>query len=171
MRKLVLLALVLVAGVACGDDGAGGDVAGPSTPTGVTATEDPTGATGGTDASEPAGSAPDACSLVTAGQIAEITGLDPGAGAPSGGGERTICIYGSGLITAVEVAENYEASKAIIESEREIEPVTGVGVEAFWDPAGQLVALGDEFFVGVTLSGDDAQAQAAEIAAIMLGNL
>jgi hypothetical protein len=177
--RLVALALLLIVSAAC-SGGENGDDGGSPSPGRLTGANGPTAA-GGTGGAEPTaapgqmgptGPVPDACSLIAPEEIEAITGTNPGTGSTSGSEERSICIYQNGWITAVEWAANYEASKAIIEAESEIEPVSGVGVEAFWDPAGQLVALGERSFVGVTIgTGRKAREQAARIAAAMLQGL
>jgi hypothetical protein len=172
--RVVVVVCLLLALPAC--TGNGGEVDAPSGPTGETGIVDGTGATGptaATGAAGPTGPVPDACSLISSDEIEAITRTHPGTGSTSGSEERSICIYENGLITAVESAANYEVSKAIIEDEREIEPVSDVGVEAFWDPAGQLVARGERYFVGVTIGRTNrtAQEHAAQIAAVMLQGL
>lgn len=147
----VLLALAALAGsilAACGDD-AGEDPAenGAVSAPGQTATITGAGDDG----------VPDACSLLTAEQLSAALGTDVGTGAPqSAAPERSICIFASsGLILAVEVAENYARSRELIDEDGRItEDVPGVGNAAFFDPAGQLIVLGNRYFVGVTGGGD-----------------
>lgn len=95
---------------------------------------------------------PDACTLISEQELTTLLGEAQGTGKESRvSPDRSTCMYTSGLITAVEIAANYEKSKAIIEQEgRKTTPVTGVGQAAFWDEAGQLVAKGNQVFVGVT---------------------
>ena len=173
VRRLIVLAFTTIVAAGCGGDTDVQDATGGAT--GETSAEEPvTGSTGETAEAPASGEAPDACAVISGEEIASITGADPGAGTPGGGGARTVCFYETGLITAVEVAGNYEASKAIIEDMRPIEPVSGVGNEAFWDSASQLVALGEEFFVAVTFPpGDEATLidQGKQILTVMLGNV
>jgi len=62
------------------------------------------------------------------------------------------------VILAVEIADNYEAAIDIIRDETgedSVRDVSGVGDAAVWHDAGggvgQLIAQGDDYFVGVTL--------------------
>jgi hypothetical protein len=60
------------------------------------------------------------------------------------------------VITSIEIADNYELSRQIIEDDgRATEDVSGVGIAAFYDEAGQLIALGDRYFVGISAAGVD----------------
>lgn len=179
VRRVIGLVIVASTLISCGET-AVEEVQGDAAPTGPTAATAQTGATaptGTTDATgveSGGGEAPDACALISSEQIAGIIGSDPGAGTSAGGGPRAVCFYETGLITSVETADNYEATKATIEGMRSIEPVSGVGTEAFWDGAGQLIALGDGFFVAVTFTaGDEATLieQGKRILATMLANL
>ncbi|HZA86596.1 MAG TPA: hypothetical protein VE466_06940, partial [Acidimicrobiales bacterium] len=73
--------------------------------------------------------------------------------------QRRICSYASGMILAVEVGDHYEQSIDIIRDEMgddAVQDVSGVGNAAAWQDsgggAGQFVASGDDFFVGITLA-------------------
>jgi hypothetical protein len=148
----------------CGDDGGGDDGALTAQTTATTGTT-----AGGTD-EEPAGEVPDPCALLDAGEVTDLLGADPGTGTASGPvpDVRKVCIYSSGLILAVEVAGNYDSSVAIIRDDplgATVEDVDGVGAEAIWQDfsggVGQLVALGDAYFVGVSVpTGGQPAAQA-----------
>lgn len=173
MRRLAAVVLVLVVTAACTGDEDGNDA---SPITGATAAtgEGTTGAAGGGGGGQgPAGPAPDACSLIAPEEVEAITGTNPGVGSTSGGEDRSICIYPSGFITAVEIAANFEASRDLIEQQGPIESVDGVGADAFWDANGQLVALGEDFFVGVTMTARNraAREQAIRIATVMLESI
>jgi hypothetical protein len=101
---------------------------------------------------------PNACALIGEDELSEILGVTVGLGSGSGAStDRSICIYGtSGVITAIEIADNYELSRQIIEDDgRATEDVSGVGIAAFYDEAGQLIALGDRYFVGISAAGVD----------------
>jgi len=112
-------------------------------------------------ASAEEGGVPDPCSLLPAADLAALLGGDPGKGTPSAydPDQRRICSYASGMILAVEVGDHYEQSIDIIRDEMgddAVEDVSGVGNAAAWQDsgggAGQFVASGDDFFVGVTLA-------------------
>src|SRR5215207_5268477 len=114
------------------------------------------GATGKADAgttlsaaSAPNAGVPDACGLVSEQDLTAALGAPPGEGkAMRVLPDRSTCMYSTGLILAVEVARNYEATKKMIESQgRATTPVSGVGETAYWDPAGQLVVKGKKVFV------------------------
>jgi hypothetical protein len=119
---------------------------------------------------------PDPCTLVAPGQLAADLGASPGNGTPQSvdPSQRKICRYDSGLILAVEVAGNYDAS---VEGIRQhsggatITELPGVGTAAIWQDfgngTGQLVARGDTYMVGVTVS-QGGQAPALTIAKEML---
>jgi hypothetical protein len=99
---------------------------------------------------------PNACALIGEDELSEILGVTVGLGSGSGASpDRSICIYGTaGVITSIEIADNYELSRQIIEDDgRATEDVSGVGIAAFYDEAGQLIALGDRYFVGISASG------------------
>jgi hypothetical protein len=105
-------------------------------------------------AGDPTG-VPDACTLITSAQLSQALGADQGTGSPqSFSPERSICIYPTGTITAVEVASHYDSSREIIAGQgRKTSDVSGVGRAAFYDEAGQLVARGDRVFVAITAPG------------------
>lgn len=151
---------------ACGgdDDDAGGDTAeGPTTTTaaGATTTTTAAGATTTTTAAPIEDTAvPDPCVLVPQPQLALLVGGDPGPGETSAYDpeQRRICIYGTGMILAVELADHYDTAIDIIRDETgedSVQEVSGVGNAAVWqdigDGVGQFIAQGDDYFVGVTL--------------------
>jgi hypothetical protein len=115
------------------------------------------GSAAGAAAAKPstAGGVPDACTLVGEQDLAAAVGSSPGVGkAMRVSPDRSTCMYSGGLILAVEVAANYDATKKMIEGQgRATTPVAGVGEAAYWDTSGQLVARGKKVFVGVTQFG------------------
>jgi hypothetical protein len=136
---LSLAFIVTLAVSACGTENA--PPAGPGAGNGQT---QGTGTTG----------VPDACSLLTAARLGELLGTDPGQGqSTSVSPKRSVCFYSNGVITAVEIAANYEASRSIIEANGSTTTdIPGVGTGAFFDSNGQVIAKGERFFVGVTSS-------------------
>jgi hypothetical protein len=147
-RSIVIFVTLVLA--ACG-----GETTATSTPTTGPAGESTTTAA----ESSPSASdgVPDACGLIAEDQLSEILGVPVGAGSGQGAStDRSICIYAtSGVITSIEVADNYELSRQIIEDDgRATEDVSGVGTAAFYDEAGQLIARGDRYFVGISAAGD-----------------
>ncbi|MCI0688146.1 MAG: hypothetical protein L0Y54_13045 [Sporichthyaceae bacterium] len=176
----ILALAILTAG--CGGDG-DDTAAGSPTPTASTPA---TGAsTPGTPASTPstpeptggAGGVPDACTLISSAKLSDLLGSDQGTGQQQSlTPQRSVCMYESGTITAVEIAANYEASRDLIanDSSHVMSNVGGVGNEAFFDDVGgvgQLVAKGDRFFVAVTFvyeHRDSSIETAKQIAAAML---
>jgi hypothetical protein len=112
-----------------------------------------------------------------------MTGEDPGTPSSSRSGaiyatERT-CSWNP-VITFVGLASDFADLRDTIEHDfGPVQPVAGVGQDAFWDPEGkELVAEGEQFFVAAELSrsgsadSDDAQiAICKQILAAMLGNL
>jgi hypothetical protein len=122
------------------------------------------------------GEVPDPCTLVAQGQLAADLGASPGTGTlqtvdPK---QRKICRFDSGLILAVEVAGNYEASVQGIRDNSggaTITEMPGVGNAAIWQDfgngMGQFVAQGDTYMVGVTVP-QGGQAPALTIAKEML---
>jgi Protein of unknown function (DUF3558) len=131
------------------------------------------------DTTDAGGEVPDPCQLVPSQQLADLLGADPGTGTVNAvvPDERKVCNYGTGLILAVEVSRNYEASVDLIRENAEgatVQDVPGVGSAAIWQEfgggLGQFVARGPDYFVGVTLpSGGIATGQA--IAEAMLANV
>lgn len=129
------------------------------------------------------GTVPDPCSLVTADQVRTITGEDPGTPSSTRSGtifptERT-CSWDP-VITFVGDAGDFQNFKATVEHDfGPVQPVQGVGLDAFWDPEGKaMVARGQRFFVAAELSGmgstdSDAtqMARCKQLLAIMLGNV
>lgn len=122
------------------------------------------------------GQVPDPCTLVAQGQLAADLGASPGTGTPQSVDptQRKICRFDSGLILAVEVAGNYDASVEAIRANSggaTISELPGVGQAAIWQEfgngMGQLVAQGDTYMVGVTVT-QGGQAPALTIAKEML---
>jgi hypothetical protein len=164
-HRLVAAVLgVALVSSACGDDDDGSaansdDAAGAETTVaGETTT---TAAADAANADE--GGVPDPCSLIPAANLTALLGSDPGRGTPSSYDpeQRKICSYASGVILAVEVGDHYEESIDIIRDEmgdEAVQDVSGVGNAASWQDvgggAGQFIASGDEYFVGVTLPAE-----------------
>ncbi len=122
------------------------------------------------------GEVPDPCTLVAQGQLAADLGVSPGTGTPQSVDpkQRKVCRYDGGLILAVEVAGNYDASVTNIQQNSggaTITELPGVGNAAIWQDfgngMGQLVARGDAYMVGVTVP-QGGQAPALTIAKEML---
>jgi hypothetical protein len=168
VRRQVVATVLGVAIVlsACGgdDDDTGGDAAeGPTTTAAAGAATTPTaaGATTTTTAAPIEDTAvPDPCGLVPQPQLALLVGGDPGPGETSAYDpeQRRICIYGTGMILAVELADHYDTAIDVIRDETgedSVREVSGVGNAAVWqdigDGVGQFIAQGDDYFVGVTL--------------------
>lgn len=186
-RFAIPLAMIfaLVAAACGGDDGGGGDVdvdeASPTaeTVTGATgatagAETGSTGATGSDDVTT-GGEVPDPCSLITAEELGAILGSDPGTGTVQAvvPDQRKVCLYDTGLILAVEVAENWEASIDFLRDSGtgSVTEVSGIGESAIWQDVGggigQLLALGPDYFVGVTVV-TGGQSASEDVAQIML---
>ena len=154
-------------GAACGDDG-------------ESAEDDPLAddATGQETDAFDGEAVPDACTLITSEELSEYLESDQGTGqSMSVSPDRSICVFPTGTITAVEIAENYDASRRAIEQQGfTTEDVSGVGNSAFFENAGggiaQLVAQGDDVFVAVPSSFDGdtsaAIATGTEITTVML---
>jgi len=164
----LLAAALLVAACGGGDDD-GSDAADDETsPATTEATNGSDGGDGGTSGDPSGGEVPDPCTLVPAPELAALLGGDQGTGTVQAADpdQRKVCTYDSGLFLAVELAENWDASIGLIESSGvgSVQEVPGVGEAAIWQDigggVGQFVALGPEYFVGVTLSGDQAAGQA-----------
>lgn len=164
MRAVHLFtALLLVAAAACSADT-------PPNPPATTLTT--TAGPGESPATGGSGAVPDACGLITSAELSQFLGMSvTGDGnSQSVGPDRSICIYDGGVITAVELASNYEPSRSRIEAEgRTTTDVPGVGAKAFYDEAGQLVASGDQVFVAITASGVPVEMM-VEAAKVMLEN-
>jgi hypothetical protein len=166
------LSAVLLLGACGGSDDSSSSTTSSSPGTASTAKD--TSSTGGAKTTD--GEVPDPCTLVAQGQLAADLGASPGNGTlqtvdPS---QRKICRYDSGLILAVEVAGNYDASVAGIRQNSgggAITELPGVGKAAIWQESGngtgQLVARGDTYMVGVTVP-QGGQAPALTIAKEML---
>ena len=176
-RAGILLASVLVISLSAG---CGGD-------SGPTAASPPTAVQSASVSQQPpiasqtgspvASSVPDACTLISSAELGELLGGVQGAGSTQNvTADRSVCFFESGTITAVEIADNYAASRAIIEDDpsRTVTDVSGVGQEAFFDDlggVGQLVAKGERYFVAVTFVYDSPESgieTGKQIAAKML---
>jgi len=143
-RSLALIPIVLIALMAgCGDQ----NNQPAATPNGNAGSSAPAG-----QPDTDAGGVPDACSLMSAARLGELLAVDPGSGqSQSVSPDRSVCFYDGGVITAVEIAGNYEASRKIIEDNGSTTTdIAGLGTAAFHDSNGQVIAKGEKFFVGVT---------------------
>ena len=177
-RGGVLLASVLVISLSAGCGGGSGADSATSPPTTAqSASASQPQATESQTASPVASSVPDACTLISSPELSELLGGDQGTGSTqSVTADRSVCFFESGTITAVEIAGNYAASRAIIEDDpsRTVTDVSGVGQEAFFDDlggVGQLVAKGERYFVAVTFVYDSPESgieTGKQIAAKML---
>ncbi len=148
---VVLLAVVCVAGCGANSSGTGSGSDNASTNAGATPGAPSGGGTGGGG-----GQLPDACTLITAGRLSQLLGIQVGTGTSAGvSADRSVCIYGGGTITGVEVASHYDTTRVLIEDDggRKTTDIPGLGKRAFFDEAGQVVASGDRVFVVVTASG------------------
>jgi hypothetical protein len=154
------LAALVVAGAlaisACGDDG------------------DDTAAAG--SAGNGPAAVPNPCELLNPDELAFVLGRRPGRATPSAYDpeQRRICTYGSGVIVALEIAENYDTAIEVARDESgedSVSEVSGVGEGAVWqevgDGSGWFMALGDEYFVGVLMPGGH-QGRGQAIAALAL---
>jgi hypothetical protein len=168
LRRLVVLGTVALLLIGCSDGDGGGDVADRAE-----RTAEPGGDDGDGGGEPRAGDLPDPCALVDDADLADLLGTDPGDGelAAPVPAQRKTCIYPSGLVLAVEVASNWQGSLAVIRGElgaSALEPVLGVGEEAYWQADGaQLLALDDGHFVGVSV-GSGTKDAARAIAEAML---
>lgn len=154
LAAIPVLCCVLALATACGgDDGGQGDATQTGTATAVPTTTTPPPPT----QSYGAEGVPDACTLITPAELSTLMGSEHGTGRPQRvSPDRSTCMYPNGTITAVEIAENYEATRGLIEGQgRKTQDVPGVGKAAFYDEAGQLVATGERMFVAVTAFGVD----------------
>jgi hypothetical protein len=157
---------------ACGGDDDGADASGDAG--GGATTTAAAGATTTTAAAPVDDDAvPDPCTLIGAPELTMMLGNDPGAGTTSAYDpeQRRICSYATGVILAVELSDHYDTAIDIIRDETgedSVHEVSGVGNAAVWqdvgDGVGQLVAEGDDYFVGVTLptGGQDVAQVVAE---------
>jgi hypothetical protein len=156
---------------ACGgdDDGSGADGDAGADTTTTAAADAAAGATTTVAAGAPTtttaapvddDAVPDPCTLIAGPALAMMLAGDQGAGESSAYDpeQRRICSYESGVILAVELADHYDTAIDIIRDETgddSVQEVSGVGNAAVWqdlgDGMGQLIAQGDEYFVGVTL--------------------
>jgi hypothetical protein len=158
-------------GGASSGDAAGADASKSSTP--AIPADDRGNASGGEVAS---GEVPDPCSLFSGAELTLLLGSDPGAGEVSGPvpDERKICRFDSGLILAVEIDDNWDATVASTKEnlgDDAVVPVPGVALDAYWQPMGsQFVARGDSYLVGVTL-GSGSQETGEAVAEAMLVKL
>lgn len=175
MRRAAILSIILLA--ACGGDGATSTAPSDTLTTSAPAEDTPTsegepGPTTTTAASAtttpPAEGVPNACELLDAAEFSALIGFDVGVGdMQSVSPDRSICIYSGGAITAIEIAANYELSRQLIDDDgRETEDVPGLGNGAFYDPFGQVVALGDRYFVAIT-AGESVEVLTAVAAALL----
>ena len=162
---------------ACGGDDGDAEAGGGTTTTvaaGATTTAAGAGA-GDTTTTTPVedDAVPDPCKLIPTPALAMMLAGDPGAGTSSAYDpeQRRICSYESGVILAVELADHYDTAIDIIRDETgedSVHEVSGVGNAAVWqdigDGMGQLIAQGDDYFVGVTLpaGGQDVAQVVAE---------
>jgi hypothetical protein len=152
---------------ACGGEGAGNGPAADQG-TGPELTGDvAAGDTGGAEAGggSAAGDVPDACALLSSEDLTSILGADPGTAVdesldPS---QRRVCTYTSGLILAVEVAGSWQGDASFGLIDNPSVEVDGIGQEAHWQDIGggmsQLVALGPDYFVALTVNGGQETAE------------
>lgn len=122
---------------------------------------------------------PDPCELLSATDTIEpILGFDPGAGdvATEDPDIRKVCLYAAGLFLEVEVAANYEQSVAAVKDPATgatTQELTGVGdqaiLAAYGDGINQVVALVDDYYIGVT--GVISPEQATELAKAMVESI
>ncbi|MGH8837419.1 MAG: hypothetical protein ACRDWG_20865 [Actinomycetes bacterium] len=169
---LLTSALVISLSAGCGGDSGANTTASPPTTAQSASTPQPT-----LTESPAASSVPDACTLISSAELSDLLGSEQGKGTTrSVTADRSVCFFDSGTITAVEIADNYEASRAIIEDDpsRTVTDVSGVGQEAFFDDLGgvaQLVARGEQYLVAVTFVYDSPESgieTGKQIAAKML---
>ncbi|MET0740553.1 MAG: hypothetical protein ABWZ26_03255 [Candidatus Nanopelagicales bacterium] len=168
---VVTLSLLALGGCSSGEDPASSEDA-KTTPASATrvATESPAG-----PASEPSSAAgdtdavPGACGLIAADQLSGLVGVDVGVGEEeSVSPQRSVCFYSAGVITAVEVAAHYEASRSLIEEMGSTtEDIPDVGLGAFYDANGQVIILGERYFVAVTAYPPD-RGRLTEAAKVLL---
>lgn len=158
---VVLVAILMLLAVGCGSDSNDND--------------DNDADNDGTSQTPSADEVPDPCDLVDSDDLADILGSSPGASdsmavVPE---ERKVCTYETGILLAVEVASHWESSIKIIREhfgEDALVEESGLGEEAYWQEVGsQVLALEDDYFVGVTGVADRKQARA--IAEEMLDEL
>lgn len=170
---------LLVPGLgACG--GGEGDTA-TSPPSIATAEANPSPSTAAPAASEPAASEPaaaepdaaglpDPCSLIAPEELTALTGTDNGAGKPGPGDPEAqrICIYPSGLLTAVTPGSGFDTYVKVVKADKNAEEVaeaTGVGERALVSTYGggavtQIAVLDGAYFVTVTGAFDESGATA-----------
>lgn len=162
---------------ACG--GGEGDTA-SSPPSIATAEPNPSPSAPAPAASEPAASEPaaepdaaglpDPCSLIAPEQLTALTGTDNGEGKPGPGDPEAqrICIYPSGLLTAVTPASGFDTYVKVVKADKNAEEVadaTGVGERALVSTYGggavtQIAVLEGAYFVTVTGAFDESGATA-----------
>ena len=108
---------------------------------------------------------PDACALLSSEELTSILGADPGTAVDESFDpeHRRICTHTSGLLLAVEVAENWQGDDSFGLIDNPSVEVDGIGEEAHWQDIGsgmgQLVALGPVYFVALTVNGDHETAE------------
>jgi len=165
VKRLLTLILPLVLPFtfvlgACGGDGDDSDArSDDDTTTETDASGDGDDSDDGDDSRGDGGEVPDPCTLIRQSELTFLLDGDPGEGTEQAPvpDQRRVCTYDSGLILAVEVAANYQTTVDLIgQSGGSVQEVPGIGQAAVWQEigggAGQFVALGDEYFIGVTLS-------------------
>ena len=120
-------------------------------------------------AAEPdAAGLPDPCSLIAPEELTALTGTDNGAG-KSGPGDpeaQRICIYPSGLLTAVTPASGFDTYVKVVKADKNAEEVadaTGVGERALISTYGggavtPIAVLEGAYFVTVTGAFDESGA-------------
>lgn len=175
---VVPLALATLALGGCGGSDEKPDApssAGPAADGSAGASTGPSAApVAGEQDAKPTGEVPDPCTLVDTEQLTDLLGSDPGEGTGAGTvpDQRKICTFSSGVILAVEVAEDWDRTLQQFEEnvgKDALAPVPGVGEEAYWQEVGrQFIVLGQHYFVGVT-GADQAAGQA--VAEAMLAAL
>lgn len=120
------------------------------------------------------GEVPDPCSLISQAELTRLLGGDPGNGESDAvmPDQRKVCMFieADAMVTlGIELASHYEESVGMF-GEQASQAVEGVGREAVWFDmglAGTLIALGDDYFVDITV-GPDQQDAAKAIAETML---
>lgn len=161
----IVLALTFAL-TACGAEG-GGDGLATDPGTGPEVTGDAAGSTGaaGAGGGSAAREVPDACALLSSEELTSILGADPGTAVDESFDpkQRRICTFTSGLILAVEVAENWQGDASFGLIDNPSVEVDGIGEEAHWQDIGggisQFVALGPDYFVALTVNGGQETAE------------
>jgi hypothetical protein len=172
---VMTMGVITLGGCSNGADTASPDDAGTTSTSSATdasetpAAEQPPTESPPADANADAGAVPPACDLVSTEELSAHLGVDVGVGEESSvSPQRSVCFYPTGVITAVEVAENYEASRAVIEEMGSTtEDIPGVGRGAFYDANGQVIVLGERYFVAVAAYPPD-RGRLTEAAKVLL---